>query len=122
VSTDSPTEFQIGHPIRCSGLYVLQWEWPRFEVKQPTRWFLARLVRCELIDDGILEALLGPGGKLPTDWRHHPPLEFDVTVDVTPAARGSFGHRGTLHWRLRVDRWVNVQRRGLRHDDINVAR
>jgi len=111
LSPKSQTELQLGHPIRCSGRYVLHWEWSRFEFRQPGRWFRSRLARCELVDEGILESLLGPGGKLPADWRHHPALEFDVTIDATPVSRGSFGHLGTLHWQLRVDHWVSVQRR-----------
>jgi len=48
------------------------------------------------------------GRELPGNWHHHPPLRFRVVADVTPLERGSFGHRGTLNWRLRVDRWDDV--------------
>ena len=52
------------------------------------------------------------GGELPANGRHHPPLLFHVIADVTPLARGSFGHRGTLKWQLWVDRWVEVTPHG----------
>ena len=69
------------------------------------------MLRCQLIDGdqvpgGPMDVL---GGTLPAGWRHHPGLAFDVTVDVTPLERGSFGHLGTLKWLLRVDRWVEVK-------------
>ena len=110
-TVDGPT-FPIGASARYSGRLIMHWEWPRFEIKEPRRLLGARTVRCELVEgDEIggspLELI---GGSLPENWRHHPGLAFNVTLDATPLARGSFGHRGTLEWRLRVDRWVSVER------------
>lgn len=104
------TPFVIGQPSRCSGLYVMHWEASRFEVQLSQRFLGSRPVHCELVaaegqPRNPLAVLCEP---LPDDWRHHAGLRFDVTVDVTPLEEGSFGHRGWLRWRLRVDQWVGV--------------
>src|SRR5205823_3807250 len=108
--------FEVGRQARCTGIYFLHWEWSRFEVREPRRLLGSRVYRCQLIDGdqlpgGPMEVL---GGRLPDDWRHHRALAFDVTADVTPVEQGSFGHLGTLKWRLRVDRWVHVKPLGQR--------
>jgi hypothetical protein len=105
--------FVVGQPTRCSGVYVMHWEVTRFVIRVPRRWFGSRSLRCELVPAvggqprNPLEFL---GEPLPQDWRHHPALRFNVTVDVTPLEQGRFGHLGWLRWRLRVDDWVSVTR------------
>jgi len=88
----------------------MHWEWDRFELRVPRRWFGKRTVYCQLVaGDGVPETPLAViGRQLPDDWRHHHALSFRVTADVTPLAEGSFGHRGWLRWKLRVDRWLEV--------------
>ena len=102
--------FTVGKPVTVAGTQVMHWEWGRFEVKLSRPWLWPQRVLCQLVAaDGLpkspLEVL---GRELPGNWHHHPPLRFRVVADVTPLERGSFGHRGTLKWRLRVDRWVDV--------------
>jgi hypothetical protein len=103
-------DFSIGRPVRVSGIHKMHWEWPRFEVKLARRGLWPRAVLCELIAaEGLPASPLDVvGGTLPANWRHHAPLVFRVVADVTPLAHGSFGHRGTLKWQLRVDGWVEV--------------
>jgi len=109
-SLTSIEDFTVGHSVRVSGIYKMHWEWPRFEVKGRRRWLWPKCVLCQLVAaEGLPPSPLDAiGGELPTDWRHHPPLVFHVVADVTPLARGLFGHLGTLEWQLRVDRWVEV--------------
>jgi hypothetical protein len=103
-------DFTVGQPVRVSGIHKMHWEWPRFEVKVRRRWLWSQGVLCQLVAaEGLPPSPLDAiGGELPGDWRHHPPLVFHVVADVTPLAQGSFGHRGTLKWQLRVDHWVEV--------------
>ena len=109
--------FTAGQPTRCSGVYVMHWETARLVVFVPRRWLGSRPVPCEVVPAAHgqprdpLEFL---GEPLPQDWRHHPGLRFDVTVDVTPLEQGRFGHGGLLRWRLRVDEWVSVSRQAQR--------
>jgi hypothetical protein len=109
-SPESDGDFVIGEPARVRGRYVAHWEWTRFELRQRRKRFGSRRILCALeAADGLSATPLDVAGvNRPKDWRHHPGMSFDVVADVTPLESGHFGHRGTLHWRLRVDRWVSV--------------
>jgi hypothetical protein len=69
------------------------------------RW--RRRVLCELVSEDVLwpAAIRGAAGA----GRRAPTRRFAVTVDADVVARGSFGHLGTLRWRLLVRRWVDVE-------------
>jgi hypothetical protein len=105
-------DLRVGTSGRFQGIYYLHWEWTRFEftVTVPARnwrWRRRRLVRCELVPEpaplpDVIEQAARPVGR-------GPGARFAVTVDADIIDHGSFGHRGTLRWRLAVQRWVTVQ-------------
>jgi hypothetical protein len=83
----------------------MHWEWSRFEIEVPGRWWRRREL-CLLESDTVPwpeEMLRGIGGGRRAYG------SFAVTVDADIVERGHFGHRGTLHWRLAVRRWVDVR-------------
>ena len=106
-----PARLVVGQAAEVTGIYVMHWEWTRFEIRR-SRW--RRPERCQLVPaPGVpaspLEFL---GRELPTDWRRHPGLRFEVLAVAMPVEHGHFGHMGTLHWRLRVDEWLDVHQIG----------
>ncbi|WP_446218143.1 hypothetical protein [Micromonospora sp. IBHARD004] len=95
----------VGASGRFPGVYYPHWEWSRFEMEVAGRW-RRRLVLCQLMSD----AVPWPAEILRTaDAGRGYFAKFAVTVDADVVERGSFGHRGTLRWRLAVRRWVHVQ-------------
>lgn len=102
----------VGETVRVHGLSVVHWEVGRFELRRRRRyrWLGDARVLCLLAPrEGIAPSALDAAGvPEPENWRHHPGLRFDVVADVTPVEYGSFGHRGMLRWRLRVEEWVSV--------------
>ena len=111
----------LGRTQICRGVYVAHWEFSRFTTRQPRR-ILPGAVNtyCELVAPSgrAISPLEVLGVTLPpaSEGRHSPGLRFAVTAEVTPTARGRFGHRGALTWRLRVDRWIDVQQLGAHLD------
>lgn len=104
--------WKVGETLRVRGLYVQHWEWSRFEIPQPRRhrWFSSRPVLCRLEPrEGIAPTVADAAGVWVPRDRRNPVVYFDVVADVTPVEEGHFGHRGTLHWRFRVEEWVWVQ-------------
>jgi hypothetical protein len=91
-------------------MFIAHWEWTRFEISVPRRRFGTRRELCMLLPaEGIAQSPFEAAGIAESDdWRHHRGVEFDVTINATPIERGNFGHRGTLHWKLRVDDWIDV--------------
>lgn len=95
----------VGLSGRFEGVYYAHWEWSRFEIDVPGRWW-RRQVRCDLVSDEVRwpDEILRPAEGGRTYY-----AKFAVTVDADVIERGSFGHRGTLRWRLAVRRWVDAQ-------------
>lgn len=104
-----PDSLVVGQQTQLTGSYLLNWEVSRLVVRLPGRW-RRRRISCQLLTgDGVSTTPLAYLGQpLPGNWRHHPGLRFNVTVDATPVAEGRFGHLGASHWQLRVDRWISV--------------
>jgi hypothetical protein len=96
---------EVGSSGRFRGIYHVHWEWSRFELPVASRW--RRRVLCELVSEDVLwpAAIRGAARA----GRRAPTRRFAVTVDADVVARGSFGHLGTLRWRLLVRRWVDVE-------------
>lgn len=95
----------VGSSGRFDGVYHAHWEWSRFEIDVPGRWW-RRQVYCDLVSDTVrwpTEILRATeGGR--TSY-----AKFAIAIDADVIERGNFGHRGTLRWRLAVRRWVDVQ-------------
>jgi len=100
-------QLQVGVPVRVTGVSAAHWELARFELRVGHR---LRPVKCGLVAaPGVAADVFEAAGvPIPSDWRHHPGMRFDVVADVTPQEEGRFGHHGLQRWRLRVDRWVSV--------------
>lgn len=102
--SDGPV-LEVGSSGRFRGIYHAHWEWSRFELPAASWW--RQRVLCELVSEAVpwpaaIRDTAGTGRRGPT-------RRFTVTVDADVVARGSFGHRGTLKWRLLVRRWVDVE-------------
>jgi hypothetical protein len=109
-SLDADPILQVGVRTQVDGRYIAHWEWTRFEIIRRRRGLGHRRVLCELLPaDGVAaDPLAVLDMARPDNWRQQPGLLFDVTADVVALEKGNFGHKGTLHWRLQVLRWIEV--------------
>lgn len=107
------SRLEVDAPVTVSGTYFANWE-----VATLRLWMMRPFphdVRCLLeSDDGRPADVFTAAGvpvPPPNEWRHHRGLRFEVVADVTPLAKGRFGHMGIARWRLRVNDWRAVSLR-----------
>src|SRR5262245_33057261 len=104
----------VGEERRFDGVYVAHWEVSRFEIIIG-RWcfgLFATTERCELETVAGIETLKTQlfGGQLPENWRHSGGVRFAMSFEGQVLESGYFGHDGWCRWRVRVVRWLSVER------------
>ncbi len=104
VKTQRTSTPQIGVRDQFAGVFYWHWEWLRFEIRVPRRYFGSRLVRCDLEPDDGVGWFLGLNPPPDRDGYRR----FHVVIDGTPIEKGHYGHRGMLTYRIVVHDWLSV--------------
>lgn len=106
--------FNIGETRQFDGIYIANWEVSRFEIVTGKRFFglLETVERCQLETEPAIETVIGKlfAGKLPDNWRHHDAVRFALSFVGCAVEKGYFGHMGWCRWRLRVQKWLSVEK------------